>query len=532
MSSPQPSSQRQLVNATAIVALLLFVSRILGFVRRAVFGNYFGAMTLEAEAYAMVMPVADFVFQVIAGGAVGSAFIPTFARILAQDSAESLRWEQAWRLFSNVLNLIVIMTTAAAFLVMLFAHPLLLWLYPARLASDPLLAEMSRYLLQVTMLSTIIFSASGVVMAALNARHAFVMPTLAAVIYNLGIIAGIILWQPSVYGVAYGAVIGALGHLLVQLPALHRLGVQYRPKLALYDGDLRGVLRLIAPRVLGVAFSYLNPVLSPIVAQTLPLGSQSALSYALSMMLMPQGMIGQSLGIVAFPTFASLVAKGDRLGVERILSQALRLIFFLGLPITAFLMVLAHPLIALAFQRGQFSAEDTALTANALLFYALALVALSLIELLARAFYAYHDTTTPVVVGALQLITMFFLSLWFGRYLFPQLGLKGVGGVALGFALANWLEVLILLWLFQRRHGGVNSADILDGSLRSLLASCGMAIILWIGLQLAPTNLPLLWQLLLFCALSLSGALTYLVCAHFLRLRELTYLQNRIWHRR
>jgi putative peptidoglycan lipid II flippase len=191
---------------------------------------------------------------------------------------------------------------------------------------------------------------------------------------------------------------------------------------------------------------------------------------------MPHGILGQALGIAAFPTFATLAAQKDLPQMRRILADTLRLILFLALPTTALLMALSTPLVTLAFERGRFTATDTVLVSWALLWYAPGLVALAALEVVSRAFYALEDTVTPVLAGAAQLGLMVVLALLFGRWLFPLLGWNDVGGLALGISLSNLLETTLLLWLLRRRLGGVEGRNLWSGLWRMSAAALLMGL--------------------------------------------------------
>lgn len=522
------ANRRRLVNAALIVGVLFLLSRILGFVRQAVFGYFFGADTLEAEAFALVVAIPDLVFAVIAGGALGSAFIPVFVGFWADP--ERPDEEGGWQLFSAVLTLVMATTVLSAAALAWWAPQLLVLLYPEKVADDLQLLQMATLLLRVMLLGTVVFGASGVVMAALNARQHFTMPALATVVYNLGIILGILIWQDDVLGVGYGTVLGALGHLAVQLPPLWRLGARYRPLLTVRAPAVQQVLRLMAPRVLGLSFSYLNPLFTPFVAQTLPRGSLAALFYAYRVMLMPQGVLGQALGVASFPTFAALAAQREYDAMRRLLGETARLIVWAGLPLSAALMVLREPFITLFLERGRFDSRDTALVAAALLTYMPALIPLALIEVVVRVFYALRDTVTPVWTGAAQIGLMVGLSLWLGRTVFPAIGRSGVEGVALGFSLSNWLELALLLWLLGRRLPGGDAATarvtrtaVLRMATATLPMVGAMQLALWRwGAETTPAGL--VWQL---GAVGALGAAVYLAASYLLGVEELRRMLGR-----
>jgi putative peptidoglycan lipid II flippase len=388
------------------------------------------------------------------------------------------------------------------------------------MVENPELLDLTVRLMRVMLISPIIFGISGVVMGALNARQHFLLPAISPIVYNLGIIAGAVAFAPNVMGLAIGTVVGALGHLLVQIPGLYIKQARYSFILTLRDAGVRQVLRLMAPRVLGLSFGQLNHLLIQFLAQSMVIGSIPALGYAWRIMIMPQGIIGQALAIAAFPTFATLAARSAMEEMRRIVADTLRLIFYFSLPAAILLMILRVPIITLLFERGQFDAAATEFVAWALLFYALSLIGLAAIEIISRAFYAMEDTWTPVLIGMLQLIAMWLLGLWLGNGLFPALGWLALGGLALGYTISTLLELILLLWLLRRKMGGMDGRRILDGLWRMGLASLMMAAVTWtIMRQLS--GAPEIWQLLVA---GLAGAVTYVAASLLLKVSELQQL--------
>ena len=511
-SSPAPTGRSQVLRAAQIVSVAFILSRLLGLLRDIVIANAFGATDVAINAYRLANRFPETLFFIVAGGALSSAFIPVFSGYFARDDAAG-----GWRLFSIVLNLVLIVLMITSAIVAIFAEPFLL-IYLPDLAEEPALMAETVVLLRILLLSTVIFGASGIVMAALNARQHFLLPALAPSIYNVGIIAGALV-APLGLGIralAWGAVAGAAGHLLVQLPGLRRHRAVYSPALTLRYPGVRQVLRLMAPRVLGLSFSQINNLLIPVLAQSLFV--VAAVDYAWRIVLMPHGILGQAMGIAAFPTFATLAAQMDLPQMRRILVETLRLILFLALPTTALMMALSMPLVTLAFERGAFSATDTELVAWALLWYAPGLVGLAGLEVVSRAFYALEDTVTPLLAGGAQLAAMVILALFFSRWLFPRLGWDGTGGLALGISLSNLLETTFLLWLLGRRLQGIEGGALWSGTWRMVLAAALMAGTAVGVASLVPGSL---WQLLLG---ALSGGVVYLLVVWLLRVDELLQL--------
>ena len=502
--------RRQIAKAAALVMALFVVSRALGLVRQMVIGALFGTSG-DLDVYLAAARIPEMIFLVVAGGALGSAFIPTFAGHLAKEDHAG-----AWRLASAVVNLALLALTVAAGLVAAFA-PVLVRTVIAP-GFDPAQQALTARLLQLMLISSVIFGVSGVVMGALNARQHFLLPALAPSVYNLSIIGGALLLGPrlGVLGMAVGVVVGAALHLLVQVPGLLRHGARYVPTLGLDNPSVREVGRLMAPRVLGTAITQLNFVVNNSLASGMGQGAVSAINYAWLLMLLPQGVFAQAVGTAAFPTFAGQAARGERAEMRTTLAATLRVVFSLSLPATVGLLVLGRPLVGLLFERGAFEAASTEAVAWALVFYALGLVGHAGIEIIARAFYALHDTFTPVWVGGLAIGINVVLSLTLPG-VFGLMGWPPHAGLALANSVATLLELVGLLVLIRQRMDGLEGRRALTSFARSGLAALAMGAVL-LGWQAV---LPGAGSLVLGGGGVALGAIVYVGAALLLRVEEL-----------
>lgn len=516
-----PAGRAGLIQAAGIVSAAFVISRILGLVRVAVIANYYGVDSLEANAYEIASRIPEAIFYVVAGGALGSAFIPTFAAYFSRDDPAG-----GWQLFSAVINLITLVLLILSAVMALLARPFLQVFFP-NLMGQPELLAMTTSLLQIILVSTIIFGISGVFMGALNARHHFLLPAVAPILYNLGIIGGAILFAPNVFGLAIGTVLGAAGHLLVQWPGLRQQQARYQFRFSLSHPGLRQVLRLMGPRVLGLSFGQLNSFITLFLGQFAEPGAIPALGNGWRIMIMPQGIIGQAIGVAVFPTLADLAARQAFGEMRRIVADMLRLIFFLGLPVSVVLGVLPRPVVALFLQRGQFDQQATELVAWGLVFYGVGLIPLATLEIISRAFYALGDTKTPVLVGALQLVVAGAAGYFLSQTLFPAIGWLALGGLALGISLANGLEAVGLLWLLRGRLAGLDGRYLWDGLWRMALAAGLMGLVMVVGERwLAPAGtIP---HLIISGSI---GSLTYGLACWLLDLRETRQITSWLQHR-
>ena len=461
------ANKRQIARAAGLVMILFVLSRLMGLVREMIIGAQFGT-SADLDAYLAAFRLPDLLFQLVAGGALGSAFIPTFTSYLARQDRDG-----AWRLASGVANLFLAIMTVVASL----AAALAPWLVREVIAPgfDPAQQALTARLMRLMLLTPVIFGLSGLVMGALNAHQHFLLPAVAPILYNLAIVGGALGLAPrlGVTGLAVGVVAGSVMHLLVQVPGLVRFKARYWPTLTLRDPGVREVGRLMAPRVLGLAAVQVNFMVNTMLASGLAEGSLSALNFAWLMMLLPQGVFAQAVATAAFPTFSALAARDEIDEMRGTLSATLRAVLFLSIPAAVGLWVLRVPLIQLLFQRGAFEASSTEAVAWALQFYALGLPAHAGVEVVARAFYALHDTRTPVAISLAAMGLNVVLSL-------VLIGPMSHGGLALANTAATTLELLGMLALIRRRLGGIEGERLVRASGRVVLAATLMGGALWL----------------------------------------------------
>jgi len=468
------SGSRQIARAAGVVMAAFVVSRLFGVLRDIVIAAQLGTSD-AADAYRTAFLIPDLIFTLIAGGALASAFIPTFTSYLANDDREG-----AWRLASGVINLLLVAIGIVAALACVFAPALAFALAPGY-APDKQALTVS--LMRVMLICPVVFGVSGLIMGILNAQQDFLLPGLAPSAYNLGIILGAWLLIPSIgpMGAALGAVAGALLHLLVQVPGLVRCKMHYSPVLSLRDPGIRRVLWLMGPRVFGLAVVQLNFMVESNLASWLGTGAVAALNYAWRVMLLPQGVFAQSVATAAFPTFADQTARGQKQAMSESLAATLRAIVFVTLPAAAGLLLLRVPVVQALFERGKLQNSSTEAVALALMFYAPGLVAHSGIEIITRAFYALHDTRTPVYIGVAAMLANLVFSLALIR---PM----QIAGLALANSMAAYIELVLLMGFIRPRVGGLGGARTGLALGKAALAALVMSAAVWAFLEFAPLS--------------------------------------------
>ncbi len=483
------ASQRQITRAAGTVMAAFVLSNVVGLVRQVLIARTFGTGDLLDAFYAAAR-FPDILFNLVAGGALASAFVPTFTGFLTREDRQG-----AWRLASGVINLALLALVATSLLAAAGAEPLVRYVLARGFAGHPAQIALTVSLLRILLLTSAIFGVSGLLMGILNAHQHFLLPALASTFYWLGMIVGLLggivlaerLGTPTlkIYGLAWGAVLGAGLHLAIQLPGLRGLKVRYWPSLEWRNPAVREVIRLMGPRLISVAAVQLNFLVTTALASYLA-GGVSALSYAFQIFTMPQVVIAQGISIAALPTFSALAARGEISTLRASFADTLRSILFLALPATVGLLLLSQPVVALLFQYGIFNARSTALVAWALAGYTLGLVSHSVVEIIPRAFFALHDTRTPVIVSTvamgLNVGLCFVFMLGFSSWGWPP-----HAGLAFALTVSTTLEMVGLVWLLRRRLAGLDFKRLWPGLWRTAVATAlmGAALAAWLKLSAA-----------------------------------------------
>lgn len=425
-----------LVGALTVMGGLL-ASKLLGLVRNVVISNQYGA-SREYEIFLAAVSMPDLVFQVLAGGAVGAAFIPVFTEYLRESERR-----RAWLLTSGLMNLAVLVLGGVAIPLAILAPLATSALVPGWSPEDQ---ARTAGLTRIMLVSPAIFAISTLATSALNGVRRFALGAAAPLMYNLSLIGAALLFRPlGADALAGGAIVGALLHLGIQVPGLVRVGMRYTPTLALHLAGTREVGRLMLPRAIGLGVTQLNQLVNIALASFLVAGSIAYLNYAWMILMVPLGVVAMGVSTAVFPTLADQRAASQTEEERRTFLFAGRLILYLTVPSVVVLIALGHPVVALLFQRGEFTAGDAAATAYTLAWFAIGLPGHAWIEIADRVFYADRDTATPVRVAATAVAVNLALGLLLMRTPLSY------GGLALANSLAALLEAATLTTLLLRR---------------------------------------------------------------------------------
>ena len=512
--------------AAGLVGLAVMSSRLLGLVREQVFAALFGA-SAGMDAFIAAFRAPNLLRDLFAEGALSTAFITTFSEKITKEGDGA-----AWRLANKVATLTAVSMSAVT-LLGIFLAPQLMHVLAAGFGDGSEKMAWAILLTQIMFPFIALISLAALAMGMLNAKNVFGMPAMASTFFNIGsIVGGVALaWMldpafgtaqyglGSLIGISIGTLIGGTMQLVVQFPALRRVGFRFRPDFAWRDPGVRRVLLLMGPAVIAASAVQVNVMVNGNFASHLGDGAVSWLNYAFRLMQLPIGIFGVAIGTVTLPVISRSAAAGNTAEFRSILAKGMRLAFVLTIPSTIGLMVLAQPIIALIYERRKFTALDTLHAAEALQFYAVGLCAYAGIKVLAPAFYALGKRNTPMFVSFFSIAVNYGLNQWFTFHLgWGHRGLAFSTGLV---AMTNFA----LLYLLMRRHVARLETRQMAATLTKL-AVAGMALgaVCWAALRWA---LPVAahWGLVgkaaaLFATIGVAGAAFFAV-AFLLRIEEL-----------
>lgn len=501
-----------------LIALFSLLAKIVALFRERLIAATFGASELSDIYYASFR-LPDLIFNTLILGALTSAFIPIFQKVWFKDHQAGLR------LANSVLNL---------FLLLMFFLVVLAWfLAPAFM---PIITpgfstwqlEQTIQLSRIMLLSVMFFVVSNIVGGILNSWKKFFSFSLAASFYNLGIILGISVFYPKVglIGLAWGVVLGAACHLLVQLPELYKNGWHYRP-LFIWDDNLKKILKLMVPRTIGLAAGQINLVVVTMIASTLATGSIAVFNLANNLQSLPVSLFAVSLAVAVFPTFTQAINENNnKLFVDNF-SINVRRLFFLLIPLSVWMVVLRAQIVRVILGSGAFDWQNTYQTAQTLGWFSISIFAQGLIPLLARAFYAREDTKTPTSVGIFSIIINILLSWYLAQYFN-----LGVIGLAIAFSITSLLNMLILYIILHYRLSSINDNVIIVSLLKISFNAIASGLVAYGFLNLLDNYVNMHTFIGIFtqgAVAGLAALLTYLFLSILLKLEEVSSVKNIIF---
>lgn len=507
------SRSQKAAKSAFIIIIFGIGSKILGFIRETLIAARFGSGT-ETDTFFLVL-TATSLFTAMITTAINTTTIPVLSKV------ESLEGrDEKIRHANNLLNIALLTSLIVTVLAWIFA--------PALLKVLAYGFEGEQYRLAILMLRiglfSIIFSAIvGVFRGYLQSEHRFIESAAANFPFNLVYIF-FLLFLSGIFGIKglmVTSVIAVAAQIILQIVGLKRTGFRYKLIFDVKDKYVQHIFAMIPPILLSVVIADINKMIDRSLASTLVDGSISALNYANRIETLVTGIFISAVVTVIFPIFAKEANKEKYYGLKNIVVKGLSVALIITIPATVGLIILASPIIKVAFQRGAFDATATYMTSGALVFYALGLIGTASRSMLNRAFYALQDTKTPMINSAMSVIINITLNLILIRYMTHR-------GLALATSISTTVTAILLLYSLRKKIGALGISKLIICGLKALIASAVMGVtvyFLYSTLHNALGTGFIREFIALFTTVGV-GALIYFVIIYMLKVKEIEWIVN------
>ncbi|OGZ17316.1 MAG: murein biosynthesis integral membrane protein MurJ [Candidatus Nealsonbacteria bacterium RBG_13_36_15] len=527
------SQTKTITFAAILLAFSAGLSRLLGLLRNSLLAGQFGTGP-EVNIYLAAFRIPDFVYNFLVVGGLSVAFLPIFSEYFSKEK------EKAWEMVNNVLNVFLFFLFLSSLILFIFAPILIKFIVPGFSVKDQ---NLTALLTRIMFLSPIFFGLSSIFSGVLHYFNRFLIYSLAPIFYNLGIISGILFLYPrfGLPGLAYGVILGAFLHWIIQTPVVRNCGFHYRALFNLKHPAIKEIFKLMVPRSFAVAGQQINLIVVTAIASTI-VGGIAIFNYANDLYYFPIGIIGIPFALAVFPVLSKNWAEGQKEKFLENFSSVFRQIIFLILPASFLIFVLRAQLVRLvlgSLGSGSFSWLDTKLTAASLGLFSVGILASALIPFVSRAFFAFQDTKTPTLIAFTAIALNIFLSfslVWllsfpnfFQILIADTLKLGGIGdisiiGLPLAFSLAAILQSFLLLALLNKKLGGIKGGEIFSSFQKVFVLSVFSGFIVYFNLHFLGRffTTEKVWGILTQTALAgLTGIIFYLAITYFLKFPEL-----------
>lgn len=500
-----------------IITVAGVISNLLGLFRDRLLASNFGAGD-TLDVYYAAFRVPDLIYNLLILGALSAAFIPVFTGLMSNEKEDD-----AWKMASGIMNLALVGIVICSAVFAIFA-PWLMEIITPGFPPEKMADAVS--FTRVMFLSPIFLGISGIFGGILTSLKRFLAYSIAPLLYNLGIIIGILFFVKKFgpIGLAWGVAFGAFLHLLFQYAAAKNLGYAHHWTFfkSLNNPDVRKVLRLMLPRMTGIAINQFNLMIITVFASTLAAGSLAVFNFSQNLQSVPLSLFGISFSIAVFPVLSTFAARGERDKFVHAFSETFRQILFFVIPLSVFMIVLRAQIVRVVLGAGKFDWTDTILTFQCMGIFALSLFAQSTAQLLARSFYALQDTKTPfyiaLVTEAVNIIAVILL-----------IGKLQVMGLAIAFSLSSIVQMFLLLFILRTRFDDLDDKNIIKSVSKIAVASFAAGIGIQITKYVVSAWVDLDRFIDVFAQLSISsvvGLTIFLLACQLMQLDEFMRFKN------
>ena len=466
--------QSNILSAAFVIMGTVVFSQLLGLIKKRLLIGYFGASTTTG-VYDVASKLPDFVFQLIIASALSSAFIPVFSDLVAKGDEE-----KAHKMASNILSIGIIVFLFLSIILVIFAPFFLKVLNPGGGFSPADMVLMAN-LMRIIVIGQLLIVVGTFYTAILQSYNHFFIPGFSLALYNLGIIIGLLTLSSSIgiYSGAVGSILGGFLFITFQLPLVRRIGFKYKYSFSLRDKGVRSIASLMWPRTISNAIFQIGAVMTVALVSFLPETGRNYIIFDLAQTIAfaPVALLGYSIAQAAFP-----VLSRERRNLENFkvtFMNSFNQMLYLVLPLSVLVLVLRIPIVRLVFGAPKLDWPATVLTGQTLAFFAISIFAQALIVLLYRAFFALHDTKTPLVTGAITTIFMLLLGFIF----IVNMGL-GISSVAIAYSIAGVTQLTFLLIALHRKTNGFDLLKLFTSWIKIGSASFFTAFALYVPIKL------------------------------------------------
>ena len=535
------SQTKTVTFAAGLLSVSALASRFLGLFRDGLLAGYFGA-GVETDVYFAAFRIPDFVYNFLIIGGLSVAFLPLFSEYYSKNK------EEAWRITSNLLNVFSFLIIVTCSVLFIFTPWLMRLIAPGFSIEERALASA---LTRLMFLSPILFGISNLFSSILHYFNRFLVYSIAPVLYNLGIIFGIIFLSPrfGIFGVGIGVVIGAFLHLAIQIPSAINCGFKYRAIFDFKHSSLREVFRLMVPRSLAVGAQQINLIVITAIASTLSIGSVAIFNFSNNLYYIPIGVFGVSFAVASFPKLSKLWASGKKEEFLDNFSLAFRQIVFLVIPSSVLIFLLRTQLVRIVLGSlgpGKFSWENTVLTSMCLGIFSVGIFASALIPFICRAFFSLKDTKTPTLIAGAGISLNIFLSFYLTAGLkssgflydfairnFEFYNIENISiiGLPLAFSIAVIFQFVLLFIFLYKKIGNFKIREFFYSLERIIVSTTFMFILTYLTLSFVAGLVDLKTFSGVFIqgvSAGLVGILTYLLFSFILKSSEIWIIKSAI----
>ena len=496
-----------------LISVFSVLSKILGLVRDRILAHMFGAGEI-LDSYFASFRIPDLIFNTLILGALASAFVPVFVKLNKKDK------DRAIYVSNSVLNIVTFLLIFISLIIIIKLNFFVRLLVPG--FNDFQFALTVR-LTRIMLFSIIIFGASNVMSSLLNSYRSYFFYSLAPVFYNIGIIVGIIFSQYYGYDfLAWGVILGASLHFIIQFFAVYRKGWRYKWIFDFRDEYVKKIFSLMLPRTFALALNQINQVVITIIASSLATGSISIFYFGFNLQSFISGIFGVSVAISIFPILSDCAECEDKKEFSEHLSKNIKQVIFFVIPISVLFIILRAQIVRIILGSGAFNWQDTYYTAQVLGYFAVSLVFQCLIPIVARAFYALENTKTPVYIGIWSFIINIVLAIYLS-------GKFGIEGIAIAFSISNIFNLFFLMFILYRKYKIFRITHFYNFLFKVLANSIIMGIIVYIvryGMSLGVNMDKFIGIFLQLTVSGTVGIIVYLILSILLNVQEADLLKK------